>query len=386
MQLFHTYHHTRLHRVMDKEFWLFELSVWIHVFAYSLVAIFIPILLLQMDFLIGEVILYYFLYHLFDVPLNFLSEWLTRKFGARFVIILGILSSLGFFLVLFHLTPHDLVQLIWLALFAAFYDVFYWIAHIYYFMQNSKSRGSSSKDTSILFMVRRVGSMLAPAFGAVILIFFHEKMLIFLSMILLGISFIPLLKIKKTTEKPTQAALPFQKFFRDPIDRKHYLIQGFYGLHGAAENIMWPLFIYLIFDSIQSVAIVPIIVSVTALVFAYLAGKIKKHDRDEVIIVGSLLIALVWILRLFFEHPLFYYVSIFLVGLFSIFVMLPMNAGMYERGQQRDPLSAALYQNLASMLFKAVLFGALVILVNVFDVSFITASISMFMIIFVTMF
>ena len=381
MQLFHSYHHMSFHRLIHSDFWLFELSVWFHVFARSLVAVFIPILLLQIDYSIGEVMIYYFLYHLFDVPLNFFARWLVRKIGARKVIALGILASIGFFLFLFNLVPSSWPLLIALAFFAAVYDVLYWVAHIYFFMESSKKRENASKDTSILYMVRRIGGMLAPACGGLILIFFNQKALIVVSIILLFVSLLPLLKMEKTKDKPTNKQMSFRRFFRHKEDLRNYLVMGLFSIHRGAENIIFPLFIYLIFETIESVALVPIIVSMTAIVFSFFAGRIKRDDRTNMIAIGSLLVAIVWILRMLFDSTGFYYVSIFLVGLFSVLISIPINSGIYERGEKRDPLTASTYQNAIAMGTKLILFGLLALLVNVFQVSFIFATISLFLMI-----
>ena len=386
MQLFHHYHSFSLHKFMSSEFWLFESSVWLHVVGRSLVAVFIPILLLTANYSIGEVMVYYFLFNLFDVPLNFFARWLIRKIGARMVIVLGILGSIAFFVTLFNLTPNNWLLLGVLALFAALYDSLYWVAHIYYFMESSKKRHSASRDMSILYIVRKIGTMLAPAIGAAILIFFDQKVLIVFSIIFLLISIWPLVKMGKTHDKPTGKQLSFREFFKNKKDLKDYFSLSLYGLHSSAEGIIWPIFIFVLFETFESVAVVPIIVSFTTIVFTYFTGKIKKRDRSNTLMIGSFLVAIVWILRLLLESSIFYYASIFLIGLFSVLITIPVDTNILEQGQKKDALSAATYRNTFSMGLRVFLYGLLALMVSVFDMSFMVAATAMFVIIGVTLF
>ena len=362
---------------MHSEFWLFELSVWLHVFARSLIAVFIPILLLTMEYSIPDVMAFYFAYHLFDVPLNFFARWLIRKIGARHVIILGTLWSILFFVVLYNLPPADFMWLMLLAVSAALYDALYWVAHIYYFMESSKHRKAASKDTSIFYIVKMVGGILAPAFGAAVLIFFTDKVLIGLSMGILALSIVPLLGMTHVEDKPKGKQLRFHEFFKTWADLRDYVTTGLYGVHASVEGIMWPLFIFVALGSIESVAIVPIIVSITTIVFTFFAGHIRKKSQTKSIVLGALFIALIWGLRLMVDDTIFYYASIFLVGLFSVFIIIPTDSRLYEKGEHGDSLTASTYRNTAAMSAKLILFGALVVLVNVFQVSFMLAASSM---------
>lgn len=381
MQLFHHHHQRTLHRVLHSDFWLFELSVWLHVFARSLVSVFIPILLLQLDYTISEVVLYYFLYHLFDVPLNFLARFLTKKIGARLVIALGTLASIAFFGILYILESGHWPLLMLLALFAAIYDSLYWVAHIYFFMESSKGRKNASKDTSFLSIVRQLGGLLAPVFGALILVFWNDQALIALSVFFLGLSMVPLLRAKHVKGKPKQKLLNVKTFFQSGSELRDYVVMSLYGMHGAAEGIIWPMFIFLLFESIESVAIIPIIVSVTTILFTYIAGNVKKSQRAKAVILSGVLVALAWILRIVLQVPFYYYASIFLIGLFTVFITVPIDSAIYEKGEKKDSLTASTYRNAFSMFFRCILFGILALLTNVFHISFLLAAGSMMIIV-----
>jgi len=349
------------------------------VFSRSLVAIFIPIFLLQIGYLIEEVIIYYFLFNLINVPLNFFARWLTRKIGARRVVILGLVFSVAFFIGLYSLGPGNWPLLIAIAALAAFYDAFYWVAHYFLFIKSSKHDDNISKDRGRLLIVRRVAGILAPAFGAVVLIFYSQQALILISIIILVVSIIPLFRMKDVPDKPRRKQVNFRKFFQNWNVAKDYISIGFYGVNNVTENIMWPIFIFLLFGSIESVAALPIIISITTIIFTLYVGGIKKSSRAKVIAIGSFFVALTWILRLLVDNEIFYFVSVFLIGLFSVLVSIPLDSNICEKGEKRDTLTASTYRNTFSMFFQLLFFGILIIFINVFHVSFIIAAVSMFL-------
>ena len=223
-------------------------------FSRSLISVFIPIFLLQIGYLIEEVIIYYFLFNLINVPLNFFARWLTRKIGARRVIILGLIFSVAFFIGLYNLGPGNWPLLITIAALAALYDACYWVAHYFLFIKSSKHDDNISKDRSRLLIVRRVAGILAPAFGAVVLIFYSQQALILISIVILVASIIPLFRMPDVPDRPGRKQLSWRQFFKKWNVVKDYISIGFYGVNNVTENIMWPVFIFLLFGTIESVA------------------------------------------------------------------------------------------------------------------------------------
>lgn len=382
MQLFHLYNRNKLVRLIHSKMWMFEFSIWLHTFSRSLVSIFIPILLLKSGYSVNEVILFYFLYNVIDVPLNFLARWCVRKIGARNVVILGTLFSIGFFVCLFNISANNWALLIKLAVFAALYDTFYWVAHLYLFVKCSNKKNDVASDASGLSIARRLAGLMAPALGALVLILSNQDVLISVSIVLLSLSLLPLLRIKGIPDKPLRKQKSFRSFFKSWKITKDFLSVGFFGIHSSVEGIIWPIFIFTYFESVESVAILPIIASITSIIFTYFVGKTTKSKRSLLIAVGGIAISFVWILRLFVTADFFYFFSVFLVGIFAVFISLPLDSSLLEKGEKRDLLSASTYRNIASMSANVLLYGTLCLLINIFDASFYIAALSTLLVVF----
>ncbi|MDO8425527.1 MAG: MFS transporter [bacterium] len=377
MQLYHFYHLLHTPRMLHGALGRFDTAVWIRVFGQSLVAVFIPIFLLRLSYTMGEVMRFYLLYMAINVPLNLLARWATRRFGAIPTIAAGLVAEIAFFVLLFQLTPANWPLLIALAAAAALSDALYWVAHLYFFMRVSPNDDNISGDMSALEIARQVGGIIAPAIGAAVLLFSSQRTLIAMSIVIIALSLLPLLTIRTIADRPTTPPLPFRAFFAGWDDARDYLARSLFAIHATAEGVILPLFIYITFTTIESVAAVPIIVAITTAVVTFFTGRMERRYRTRSIIIGSLAIAITWLLRLAFDAPFFLYGTIFLVGFFSVLVTLPVDSNLLEAGERKDALSASMYRNMFGMAARMVFFALVILLTEVFHVSFIIAAGSM---------
>jgi len=381
MQMFHNYHHSKVYKMLHSDFGKFDFSIWLHVFARSLIVVFIPIFLLQMGFSLREVLIYYLIYHICDVPLNFVAKLMVEWRGARQVIMMGVFCLIGYFIVLFNLSSGAWGFLVLMAFLSALYDSFFFVAHIYFFMECSHKQKDFAKKTSVLYIVQRIAGIMAPFLGAVVLLLTNQKVLIIVAVVMLMLSLVPLYQIRDIKDKPTKIN---KRFFTSWKMVRDYISLGFFGIHAAMEWVIWPMFIYLIFKTVESVAVLPIIVSLTSIVFIYFSSKIHKKDRLKMIALGSVLIGITWTLRIFVPNNIFYYVTVFLMGLFSVLITLPLDSNIFERGESSNPLAASTYRNAFSMFFRIFVFLILILLTEVFNFGFVMAAISMFVLMFLS--
>lgn len=377
MHFFHFYFARHQHGLPLTSFWLYELSVWLHTLALSLVWVFIPILLLKSGFIITDVLLYYLIYNALDVPLNFVAKSLVRHIGARWVIVAAISLVVVFFTLFSSLENANWSTLILMALCVALYDTLYWVSHIYFFISSDRSTLRTSRTTGIMYAVRDFAGMLGPAAGAIILIFFNKNVAFTATITLLILSLLPLLLLRGMATKPHAPSLSVKKFFSSGGGRP-FVLTALYAVHDSAENTLFPLFIFVTFGTLESVAYVPIIFSFAAIVLSVTLGRIKPKRRNLAITAGALILVALWLGRLYLDGATFLYFSIFVAGLFAHFILVPLDSDIFEHARRvGDPLTASTYRNTTYMSMNVIFYGILFLLLNVFDASFILAGASL---------
>lgn len=383
MQLFHLHNHHILKKPFHSDFWLLELAIWLFVFGRSMVAVFIPIFLLESGFTLSDVLVYYFLFAIVGTPLNFVAKKLIQRIGGKRVMTIGIICEIVFFGILFVLTTKSWPLFVLLVCFAALYDAFYWVAHLYIFAETDPVPEASGKDTSILFQVKQLAGLIAPVMGAVCIYVGGQHVVIGVSLLIIICSLVPLFAMSHVKDKPAPGSdIRFRDFFADIREKKDYASWVMYTFHAEAEMILWPLFIFITLGTIESVAIVPVIVSVSGIFFTYMLGSTVEQKRERIIMTGSALIVLVWVLRLFTDSTPLMYISVFLIGLFELMLLIPLSTNILSRSKEYgDPLSAMTIRNASYVCCMIVVYGVLLLFVNFFQMSFIAAIMSLLMIV-----
>jgi MFS family permease len=362
------------------DFWLYELAVWLHTLSQSFVTIFIPVLMLKLGYDLHTVVIFFLVYNTIDAPLNILARRVIRWLGARLTIALAILAVIGFFWIFLRLQSADTWMLLFLAFLIAIYDSFYWVSHFFLFIESGKASKYAGTSTGSMYAVRQFGLLLGPAIGAVILIFFSRQVLIYAVIIGFALSLVPLVALNGFPDRPRGKSLSFKKFFSTWKGKRAFLSSAFYGIHDSVESNLFPLFIFTLFGTIQSVAVIPILLSVSAIGVAVILGRARPKRREMAIILGGILITLMWLVRITFGTPVVYYATVLAVSVCAYFVLVPLDSLIFEYGHKvGDTLSAAMYRNIAYMGANVVLYGTLLVFLDVFQTSFALAASSLVM-------
>ncbi len=370
----------RIKKLLQSDFALFEISVWLHTVARSFVSVFIPVLLLRAGFDIQGVLLYLLMFFILNVGFNWLARISVWKWGARAAIFLSTFASIVFFFVLSAVSVDQgwLILLV-LAALNAIYDALYFVAHLYLFMNIEAKEGNMKKGTGMLYAVRMLATLLGPAIGAVLLIYISDNLLVYVSVFFLMLSMIPLYRASRLDDKPALLSRMTLRMFTKE-EWGIFLTHMLWSVHRIVEMVMWPLYIYITVGTIQSVAIVSTLTIVASIIFSYASGYIPDKYRSRLMLVGVTIVGLVWLLRLGTEASWFYYVSAVLVGFATLFVSIPLDNKIFSLGaaenDRYDALMISAMRNVASMTAGIILFGVLIFAQSLFVTSFIAAVIS----------
>lgn len=346
-----------------------ELTIWLHALGRGMIGIFIPIILYLEGIGISSIILFYFLYNLFDVPLNFVARDFVLRVGAKNTVILGIFSEIVYFLILYA-GNFSWFWLIALALSGAIFDTFYWVAHWFVLNRCIKTNKGSGKQIGFVKIIRKIGALISPAIGAFFLIFLTRDLLILAVVGIFILALIPLSTIRLEYMKPRKKR-KLLDFFEKKIERKNLFRQALRAVHSTAEGELLPLFIFITFVSVEIVGVLPMIASVAGIVFIYYMGRISDRvNRDFLILIGAVLIGTCWIIRILFPNIPIFYITTLLIGFFTVFLVVPMDADLVDRAQRRGFLNTSTYRNATHMGSNALLFGLLYLSVEIFKISF----------------
>ena len=360
-----------------KNFWLFESSVWFHMLANSMLAIYIPILMLQNGFDLTDILFFYFIFHIINAPANILGGYLVSQIGAKKTIIIATLFQIAFFIWYSVLEPGTLWGLVALGALGAIYDALYYTASMYLFMQTTTDVNNSGKNTGILYAIVRSAGLIGPIIGSTILLLGGNPGWVILAVIVsFVISILPL--FWTSLEQGDRAVMmPIREFIKEPYVIANHISLGLYKIHESIGAIVWPVFIYLYFGTLESIAIIAVMIPIVGLITSYASGWINLRWRYHAIALSALLVGLVWVGRIMFEGGLWYYGSIAFVATIMILMQVPIDANIFRAGNQTNPLTASVFKNMFSMGTKAILFGILYVSSLSFNDTFTIAAIAM---------
>ena len=366
----HHHHKIQLGKIIHSSLWRFDFSVWLHTFARSLVSIFIPILMLTKGYQIKDVALFYLIYNIIDVPLNFFVGYFIQKFNALAGIMVGNIAVISFFIILSQVHEFTWSILLLLAFLAAVYDTFYWVSHLFIFMEVSAHHKNVGQETSMLDIVRQLGALAGPAAGGAILVFGNDFWLLLIASSLLIISVFPLIGLKKVPTKPENKEYSFKEMMKDPLSLRDHASNILDSLHGAAEEFCFSIFIFTMFKSFESIAWLGVLASVAAIVFSYMIGSRASNYRSIFGFIGGLALAGLWLSRVWVGNSLLLYLTAIGSGLFIRFITIPTDNSYFVNSRKIGPLQTSIYRNAFSMLPNIIFFLIMFIVSNVFTTGF----------------
>ena len=367
----------KIHFFVNRELSEVYVSYAMRAFAFSMIGLFIPIFLLNMNYSLKEVLLFYFFVELLGIPFIFLSAKLAEKIGFKHTILLSVPVQILFFFLLFALGKNH-IPLWFIGLIYGISSMLFWMPFHFEFAKNSdkKKRGfefGMLETFSLLVVVA------GPILGAVMIEKFSFNALFVMVSLLLFLSTFPLF-LSKDKKQPFN--INFKKFFfKYTKDADIFFHEG---IADYAYVIIWPIFIYFMLGGIMNLGIIGSIgCFFTAFVPAIIGNLSDKFSREKMLKIGAFIAAPVDVFRGFFSSFSWILVWTALSSFAVAFFHTPFIAVFYDKTAKHKYEEYVAFREIYVRLGRCALLVLLIILLAieiywqyVFIIAFILAAAS----------
>ncbi len=342
--------------------------------AFSLFGIFVPIYLLTLGYSLQSVFTYFLYFTLATIIFLLLGYSLSKKFGYKAVMIANA-PSVIIFITLLQLLETSHIPLSIIALTNGMQNAFFFLPLHGFFsrLSEEKTRGTQVSNFNVF---GKLSGLFGPIIGSVIIALFGFPYLFIAATFIMVFSLAPLLYLKNV--KPKEK-ITFKKLNKLRKENKGY----FYGtisekIIGEVSSHIWPIFVFLTLKDILSVGWVGSLITGGTIVFTIIIGKhYDKKSKYFMLRLGSILFAILWIMRFFIESSIFLYASSFFAGFFTLMIFVPFDAIYYDKAsRQKSPDSFIIFSEFPALFGRLIIWIIIIFLIKNIETSFLLAALS----------
>jgi len=297
--------------------------------AFSLIAIFIPIYLYNLNYSLREILTYFALVYLYCGCGEYVAGHLVGRFGAKHIMALSFPLMAISFMFLFTLDVYHW-PLWFLSLIAAIPQPLFWVAYHDDFSK-AKSKSRAGKEIGRLAVFVAIFGALGPVVGGIIAEEFGVQATIVIATIILVAAMPQLFRSKEIVKK---RPLDMRKFSVTRNWRDMVAYSG-YGLEASASMVLWPFFIFLLVGTYKEVGFIATVALLITIAVMLFVGKMTdKYEKRKVLKAGGFLNLLTGFSRVIVSSV----GGAYLVGIIStvsqVFMQIPFVSEYYLRADE----------------------------------------------------
>lgn len=363
-------HHSKFYKKPVRDvFWIHALDSFVN----ALFGIFVPIYLLILGYSVGNVLSYYIIKFIALAVFFYIAGFISSKLGLKHTMIIRLPFFMIFLLSMYFLDTIN-ISIFLIALIHAFYQALYWMP-LHSLFVRSASEDHMGADVGKLHSLPKLASTVAPLIGGVISVFLGFHALFIVAMILLVLSIFPLIKSKETKPHVDFSLKEINHLVRK--NPKYFFGTGAFFIGEAAENVIWPIFVFLMLNNILSIGIIGSLLSAGMVLFTLLVGRLSdRFDKKIFIRMGAGLMALVFFFRFFVSTESSIYLLTIMAGFFSILLFVPFDSIIYSLAKKSNIDEFIVIRETYVNTGRVFLLFIALIFVNNLGVSFLLASLS----------
>ena len=330
--------HFQIHRLLfarlpfNHELNEFCIATTIHFFALALMAVFLPIFLLQLNYSIPEIFYYNILAVFIFLILSPFAAKLAGQIGLRKSILISKPFMIVSLIMLYFLQTQPALFYPSAVLLGVFW-AFFWVPYHLDFTKLSDAK-KEGKEIGFFGVLQNLATFIAPLLGAIVIYSFGFSALFLAASILLLISVIPLYFADEKIEK---TEIDLSNVFSGK-NLKHLIGFMGHGFTGIGAGTVWVLFIFAILGNYALLGAVSSISFLVSALIILLIGIVLDHNNHHKILkIGTLFNTLIWIVKSFANTIGSVFAFSILANISDNAAKLPANAITYDHARQLNP-------------------------------------------------
>jgi MFS family permease len=342
--------------------------------ALSLIGIFIPIYLLQKGYSLNFIFFFFLLQNIFFLMIVPLVFYLSKKFSYKSLIITNIPIAVCYLIYLNYFLSGTW-SILFLPLLSGIEMAFFWMPNHFMFIKISEDK-TRGKKLGYFNIFGQIAGLITPIIGALIMTYLGFNIVSIFSIFFILLSSIPLFYLDKIKSRKSIDFKVVLNYFKS--HKKFFIGNSIENILGEANGVIWPIFVYITLKDIISVGFVGILITLGTMIFTYFVGHyVDKKDGHTLLKIGGILFFIVWILRIYYNSPIFLYVISILAGFLAIMIGMSVQKLTYDfAAEKKDSEDFIFFSEISNVFGRSILYIMVIIFSLKFTTAFVLAAIA----------
>ena len=382
------YHQIHLHRPHFTEYLKKEINsiYFVHSirgFVFSLFGIFVPVYLLTLDFSLVFILIFFATRQLTATLFSvFVIGPIANRYGLKHTMLASLPLALVYLIMLAILEFFTSLPLLFVvAFFGGIQASLYWVPLHSLFARCTKT-GHRSSQVGKMLSLQHIAGLLAPLLGGFVSVIFGFEVLFAIGFLLL---LFPIGILLYTPEIKPHVNYDLKKgFLMLKKHRKHFFRTWIENIGNASDNILWPIFTFLVIADKLAVGIVGTLMGMGTVIFTLLIGRsANRHNRSMYIKVAAVMLGVLWIGKFFASTKILIYILSTFAGFFVIMFSVPHSAETYELARKEKHVDEfIIFRDIPIALGKVFILFIAFLAISKIELSFLTTGLNFLLVLF----
>jgi len=339
----------------------FNLFIFLATFTRNLIEVFIPLILYNRGLSIDYIFLFLLLYYFISFLLNFLLTFISKKITFKWLIIISsFFISFSYYLLFF--IPLTMFTLILLVITHVINSHTYWLSR-HYFALEVLSIKEIGLGVGNIIIFSELALIPASYLGALLITYLNFKYVLIILIIMYLITISPLFTLKEKNKKRISLYEGYKEIVNTIPKRNLYFY--FLAQFRMIARYIFPLYIFIYIESnYKFIGIFNVFVGISSLFFVYFFSRKLDKQKKDYLILASVLLSIVWILKLNVLSSFIILIIAFLEGLVEKMYDTTYNYNNYTLGSKYNSLSFVSYLEGIQNLFRSIIILIVIILIK----------------------